>query len=313
MNKNTKIWLNYLVGGAICCLLLWSIYGQVTKQLGTIGADAWRHTGPDVYLWLCIALMFANTALEGRKWHMLANTVARVSYFKAFSSYLAGIAFSIITPNRIGEYPGRILYLGGSNTFRYINVSILGVISQLSAVYIFGMGGLIYYNIAFPASISKIALAACLLANIIAAVAYWRFEDWLPAMERIKLLRKFAIYGKLLNRISTKQQMTVLGISILRFGIFTAQYLFLLRWMNVAVPLAEGYCLAALFFWIMAVIPSITLTELGIRGEVSIYLFHHFSTNTVGMLAATAGVWLLNLIIPSILGSVLILRMRLLR
>lgn len=313
MNKNTKIWVNYLVGGTICCLLLWSIYGQVTKQLNSIGAEAWLHTGPDVYLWLCIGLMFVNTTLEGRKWHLLANTVAPVSYFKAFSSYLAGIAFSIITPNRIGEYPGRILYLGGSNTFRYINVSILGVISQLSAVYIFGMCGLIYYNIAFPASVSKIALAACLLANILAAIVYWRFEDWLPAMEKIKLLRKFAIYGKLLNRISTKQQMIVLGISLLRFGIFTAQYLFLLRWMNVNVPLAEGYCLAALFFWIMAVIPSITLTELGIRGEVSIYLFQHFSTNTVGMLAATAGVWLLNLIIPSILGSILIFRMRLLR
>jgi Lysylphosphatidylglycerol synthase TM region len=313
VNKNTKIWLNYLAGGAISFLLLWSIYGQVTKQMAGINADAWKQTGPVIYLWLCIALMFFNTSLEGYKWYLLTRSVEPLSYSRAFSSYLAGIAFSIITPNRIGEYPGRILYLGRSHTFRYINVSILGVMAQLSTVYIFGLGGLIYYNIAFPAYIAKVALAACLLANIIAAVVYWRFESWLPAFERTRFLRKFALYGKLLNRITMRKQMTVLCISILRFAIFTAQYLFLLKWMNVEVPLAEGYCLAALFFWIMAVIPSITLTELGIRGEVSIYLFQHFSSNTVGMLAATAGIWLLNLIVPSIVGSILILRMRLLR
>ncbi len=313
MNKATKIWLNYLAGGAISLFLLWSIYGQVTKQLAGIDAGIWKQTGPNIYLYLCIALMFINTSLEGRKWYLLVSSVEPVSYFRAFASYLAGIAFSIVTPNRIGEYPGRILYLGSSNTFRYINVSVLGVMAQLSTVYIFGLGGLIYYNIAFPASVAKLVLAACLLASIVAVVIYWRFESWLPLFERIKLLRRFAIYGKLLNRITMRTQMTVLGISILRYAIFTAQYLFLLKWMNVDVPFADGYCLAALFFWIMAVIPSITLTELGIRGEVSIFLFQHFSSNTVGMLAATAGVWLLNLIIPSVFGSILIMRMRLLR
>ena len=105
----------------------------------------------------------------------------------------------------------------------------------------------------------------------------------------------------------------VLALSLLRFSVFTAQYLFLLRWMNVAVPLAEGFIIAALFFWVIAVIPSVALTELGVRGNVSLYLFHNFSSNTVGMLAATMGIWLLNLILPSILGSVLVMRMRLLR
>ena len=313
VNKNTKIRLNYFAGAVISCVLLWVIYGQVTRQLAGIDAGAWKQTGPGIYLGLCLALVFANTSLEGYKWYLLTSTVGPVSYTRAFASYLAGFAFSIITPNRIGEYPGRILYLGSGNTFRYINVSILGVSSQLFTVYIFGLGGLIYYNMAFPASISKIALVACLVANVAAAVVYWRFEEWLPTLEKYRPLRRFAIYGKLLNRVSAKRQITILLISILRYAIFTAQYLFLLRWMNVDVPLLEGFCLAALFFWIMAVIPSITLTELGVRGEVSIYLFQHFSPNTVGMLAATAGIWIVNLIIPSIFGSLLILRMKILR
>lgn len=244
---------------------------------------------------------------------MLCNSVEPLSYSRAFSSYLTGMAFSIVTPNRIGDYPGRILYLGRNNTFRYVNVSILGAISQLSAIFLFGIAGLIYYNIAFPAIIAKMALGICIAGNIFIAVIYWRFEAWLPGMERIKWLKKFATYGRLLNRFTIRRQMIILGMSVLRFSIFTAQYLILLKWMNVNVPLAEGFCMAALFFWIMAVIPSIALAELGIRGNVSLYLFQHFSSNTVGILAATSGIWLLNLVLPSILGSILIMRMRLFR
>lgn len=307
------MWLNYLAGGLISLFLLWSIYDQVIKQIGGISSNAWMQTGPVSWLWLSISLMLVNTSLEGFKWHLLTNSVEPTEFSRSFSSYLAGVAFSIITPNRIGEYPGRILYLGRSHTFRYINVSILGVMAQLSAVYLFGFAGLIYYNIAFPTLIAKGALVACIAVNIFLAIVYWRFETWLPVLAKIKWLKRFYTYGRLLNRVTKERQIIVLCISLLRFTIFTAQYLFLLRWMNVNIPLAEGFCLAALFFWILAVVPSIALTELGIRGSICLYLFHHFSSNTVGMLAATAGIWLLNLIIPSIIGSILILRMRLLR
>lgn len=301
-----------MVGGAISLFLLWTIYLQVQKQLSGIGTGVWQQTGPVMYLLVCIALMFVNTSLEGYKWYMLTGQVAPIYYPEAFASYLAGVAFAVITPNRIGEYPGRILYLGRQHTFRYIHVSILGVLSQLWAVYIFGLGALVYYNIAFPATVAKVALGLCIIANVLAAIFYWRFELWLPVIEKVRWLKKFAVYGKLLNRFSTTKQTQILGISVLRFAIFTAQYLILLRWMNVDLPLAEGFAMAALFFWIIAVVPSIALTELGVRGSVSIFLFHHFSANTVGILAATAGIWILNLIVPAIIGSFLIMRMRLL-
>ena len=313
MNKNTKIWANYGLGFIISMIMLWSIYGQVTRQLANINDNAWKETGAIGWLLASITLMFVNTSLESFKWHILTNSVEPTLYRKVLGSYLAGVAFSIITPNRIGEYPGRILYLGREQTFRYINVSILGVMAQLSAVYIFGLLGLVYYNLVFPVILAKVALIACIIVNVFIGVVYWKFETWLPFFARIRWLKRFAIYGRLLNRVSYRRQLQVMVISLLRFAIFTAQYLFLLRWMNVSLPLGDGFCLAALFFWIMAVIPSVALTELGLRGSVSLYLFQHFSGNTVGMLAATAGIWLLNLIVPSLAGSILILRMKLIR
>lgn len=312
MNKNTKIWLNYLLGGGISVFLLWRIYLEVMKQVSGLDGDTWKHTGPAYYLLLTIALMLANSSLEGLKWHMLSKSVEPITYSRAFASYLAGIAFAVITPNRIGEYPGRILYLGRNKTLGYINVSVLGVVSQLWAVYLFGLVGLIYYNISYTEYKAQVALVLCITANLVAVIFYWRLGKGVALMEKIRSLRRFAVYGKLLARITARQQTRVLAVSILRFVIFTAQYLFLLRWMNVDVPIAGGFCMGALFFWVIAVIPSVALTELGVRGSVCLYLFHHFSSNTVGMLAATAGIWLINLVFPAIIGSILIFRMRLL-
>lgn len=311
MNKSTKIWLNYIAGGCISLFLLWNIYTQIRKQLHDIDNHVWRQTGNNAYLATCIVLMLVNSFLESRKWYILVNSTGPVSYPRILASYLAGVSLSIITPNRIGEYPARILYLGKATTFRYINASVLGVMSQLCGVYIFGFLGLVYYNIAYPAIIAKVALGLCLIVNVFLVFTYWRFEAWLPSMAGNRWLKRFVVYGKLMNRVTKETQIKVLAISLLRFGIFTAQYLFLLWWMNVGTPVIAGFFMAALFFWVMAVVPSIALTELGIRGTVSIYLFSHFSANTLGMVGATTGIWLLNLIVPAVLGSILIARMRL--
>ena len=313
MNKNTKICLNYLAGGAISILLLYSIYAQVNKQSETLTNVMLRDNGPAIWLVLGVALMAINSTLECFKWHLLINSVEPINYPDTIASYLAGIAISIITPNRIGEYPARILFLGRTHTFRYVNVSVLGIMAQLSAIYIIGFTGLLFYNIAFPSLLAKAGLAACIIVNLFLGVIYWKFEDLLPGIAKIQWLKRFVLYGKLLNRVTTKRQILVLGVSVARCIIFTAQYLFLLRWLNVNVPLAEGFFTAALFFWVMAVIPGIALTEIGIRGKLSLLLFQVYSPNAVGIIEATVGIWIMNLIVPSIIGSILILRMRLLK
>lgn len=313
MNKSTKIWLNYLLGGTISLLLLWGIYIQVQKQLEKVDTDAVWLTGPDVFLWLCMILMPVNVLLEAKKWQLLAGSAQPLNYRGALGSYLSGIAFSMVTPNRIGEYPGRLLYLRRKNTLRLISVSVLGALAQMFTLFIYGTAGLIFFNINFYHPLALTILIACAVFTIVLGIAYWKFEAWSPIIERIKWLRKFNIYKKLLKRFTAREQLTILLISILRYAIFTAQYLFLLYWMNVTMPFFEGFMMCALFFWVITIIPSITLVELTERGQVGLYLFHHYSENTIGILTATVGLWCINLILPAIVGSILLLRMRFIR
>lgn len=313
MNKNTKIWLNYVLGGAISILLLWGIYLQVDKQLDKIDFTAALQHGPNYLLWITIILMPVNLLLEAKKWHLLAGSAQPLSFKQALYSYLAGISISIVTPNRLGEYPGRLLYLKRKNTLRLIGVSILGAAAQMFTLFLYGCAGLIYYNLTYPGTFQSIVLITAAIITILLAFVYFRFDSWMPYIEKIKWLRKYNVYRKLLKRFTNKEQLTILCISILRYGIYTAQYLILLNWMNIHTPVIGGFLMSSLFFWLIAVIPSITLIELGERGQVGLFLFHHFSDNTVGILTATIGIWCINLILPAVLGSIILFRMRFLR
>lgn len=285
-------------------------------QLKKVDAATLWDTGPEYFLWICVVLMPVNLLLEGKKWQILAGSAQPLSFRRAMASYLGGIAVSLVTPNRLGEYPGRMLYLKRKNAIRLVSVSILGALSQMLTLFVFGTVGLLYFCINFYQPWALAILIASFFITCILIVAFWRFETWLPFIERIKWLRKFRVYKTLLKKFTQNQQLAILGISLLRYSIYTAQYLFLLYWMKIEMPFFDGFWICALFFWVITVIPSITLVELGERGYVALYLFHeatNFSENIVGILAATVGIWLINLTLPAIVGSLLLLRMRLLR
>jgi hypothetical protein len=312
-NKNTKIWLNYLLGFSLSVLLLYGIYLQVSKELDKIDTQTFFDESTILYLILGICLMPVNIGLEIKKWHLLANTAQPVSLATAVRSYFAGIAFSIITPNRIGEYPARVVYISRKRTFRLISVSILGIISQMLAVALGGFMGGIYYNLTRPSSLSYVLLGVNTIITMCLFLLFWRYEVWMKLAQKVKWLRKYSAYGRLIKRFTVKQQLTILGISLARYFIYTAQYLIFLRWMHIHLPLTEGMFLCALFFWVIAIIPAIAFTELGTRGQVGLLLFGAFTANSIGILSATFVLWIVNIIIPAIIGSILIFKTRVVR
>jgi len=260
------------------------------------------------YLVAALLLLPANIGIEARKWQLLTATAMPVKYWRALYSVLSGIAASIITPNRIGEYPARILMLRQSKNTRLISVSVLGACAQLLCLMMAGVAGLIYYCFRNPEMLHLAVLGITVVFTILLGMLYFSFERWAPRIEHIRFFRKLHMWARLLHRFTPREQWTILGISILRFIVFTIQYWLLLRWQGIPIPLGEGSLLCALFFWAMAIIPTITLAELGIRGTVSVFLFASFTQNTAGIAAATFILWCINLVLPALAGAVIFFR-----
>jgi hypothetical protein len=65
-------------------------------------------------------------------------------------------------------------------------------------------------------------------------------------------------------------------------------------------------------FLALAVIPSIALMEVGLRGEVSLRLVGLFSANSLGIGLTSVTIWFMNLILPALIGTLLLLNINLL-
>ena len=55
--------------------------------------------------------MLLNWGIEARKWQMVVSKNSPVSFNTSFKAIFAGNALAFFTPNRTGEYFGRMLYL----------------------------------------------------------------------------------------------------------------------------------------------------------------------------------------------------------
>lgn len=312
MNKSTKIRLNYLIGIAIAAVLLWSIGVQIYQQVTSTDGKIWRQTGPAAYGICAMLLLFLNLGIETKKWQLLVMHTQQITYRQSLKSVLCGIALSLVTPNRIGEYPARILALKQKKNIRLVSVSLLGIFSQLLALLLFGLSGLVFYNRAFPSYWTKAGLLCSVVAIALLLLLYIKHEWWSERITKIKWLKKFSFYTGLVKQFSTRDQLTIIVLSALKFVVYTSQYVLMLRWMNVHVPFLEGFCLASLFFWAVTIIPTIAFAEVGIRAQIGLMLFGKYSGNVLGIVGATVGLWALNLVIPAIVGSILLSRARLL-
>jgi len=272
------------------------------------GEAAWK-------FWMVILLVFVNWGMEARKWQLLMNAIQPMSFFTAFKSVLCGVTLSLNTPNRIGEYGGRILFVNEGNRIKAITLSIAGGMAQLIITMLMGCFGLTYLLFTMDASdllmgISvfwiKIFLYGSIFGTIIFIFFFFRLSWLIRLMEKLPYADRFSKYINILETFDAKILLRLLSLSLCRYIVFVLQYIFMLQLLQVEQNAWSGFWIITVMFWILAIIPSFAIAELGIRGTVAKTLFY-YSKNTIGILTVTSGIWFINLFIPAFIGSLLIL------
>lgn len=271
--------------------------------------------------WAVLFLMIINWGVEARKWQVLLKPVERMSLWSAFKATLAGVAFAINTPNRMGEYGGRVLFVREDNRIKAISLTVVGSMSQLLVTLLTGCGGLIFLlNISESATslvVSKsyffwiqviVYIVSALL--LVGLLIYFQLNWLVRLIEKVQPFSKFAYHVAVLEALNFEVLLRVLSLSMTRYLVFICQYILMIQLMQVDVTVWQAFWLISVIFLVMAVIPTVALAEIGLRGKVSLELFGLFSSNNLGVIAASIGIWAINLIIPALMGSLLILRIK---
>jgi uncharacterized membrane protein YbhN (UPF0104 family) len=333
-SKVRKI-LNLLIQVVILLATCLFIYTQVFRKTDLAGLmamlDEYSVT-PGFGKGLALAgfLMLVNWSIEAVKWKYLVGKIERVGFFNALQAVMAGIAVSSFIPNRVGEYFGRVYILKTASRIEGILITLVGSMSQLlvtilagtAALLVFipkylhsaGFGhGYLYYSLAVIVAAFDILLLALFFR--ISFLAFLR-ERLLSS--RFRWLRKFF---RVFGFFHSRELAAVLLFSMARYLVFSAQFYLLLVLFGVAITYPDAMLLIALVYFIMAIIPTVALTELGIRGAVSLYVFGYYfhlgqpaaETGNMGVFAASTLLWLLNLGIPALVGTLFVFRLEFFR
>ncbi|MFN5334366.1 MAG: hypothetical protein ACK5BV_04170, partial [Bacteroidota bacterium] len=62
---------------------------------------------------------------------------------------------------------------------------------------------------------------------------------------------------------------------------------------------------------IMAIIPTIAFAELGIRGKVALWVAGLYTNQVMAVATGTVFIWLINLMLPAIIGTFFIWNLKL--
>lgn len=317
LNKNIKIFLNYFFAPLLFVWLVFSIYQQIQNQSNI--ASSWLHIKQSlqspkiINLLVVVLLMFLNWGIEAKKWQISVASIHSINFTKAFKAILSGVSFSVTMPNRIGEYFGRILYLPEGNRLKSISVTLVGSISQLYVTIICGTAGLFFLkkqliqHDILNEIVYRFAIAGFGLVILFLTLIYFRivfieklFERWIKNSRYLYLIES-------LRTFNVQLLLRLLLLSFLRYLVFLVQYFLLFSLFDISLPAIIVWSVVSVLFLILAVVPSIALVEVGLRGEISLRLMAMFTSNGLGVGLATVTIWFINLVLPAIVGSVLFL------
>jgi Lysylphosphatidylglycerol synthase TM region len=320
LNRNIKIFINYFFGPLLFVWLAYSIYHEVKHQPNL--EKSWQHIRASLdspmigNLAIVILLMIVNWGIEAFKWKLSIQKIQKVKYSTAFKAILSGVSFSVSTPNRVGEYLGRVLYMEEGNRIKAISLTIVGSMSQLIITLFMGAIGFIVLLPRIEAGqiISFIWIKVIIYGVIgvlaIMALFYFRLSWLVKWVDRLPGSHKYAHWIKALEDVDTTLLLQLLLLSTLRFGVFAAQYFLLFRLFEVDILWWQGFWAVSVSFLVLAVIPTFAIAELAQRGYIAKTIVGLYSTNIAGILFTTAGIWFINLVMPAIAGSLLILGIR---
>jgi len=319
LNKNIKIFLNYVLGPLLFAWLSYSVFKQIKDQPhleeSWVSIKASFSDSRVLNFILVFVLMFVNWSLEALKWKISVQSVQPISFFRSLKAIFSGVSFSVTTPNRTGEYLGRVLYMDDGNRLKVISLTILGSISQLIVTILFGLLGLLILQFDIDKLnlpgwlqwIKNIGVAGGVFGLIFLTVFYFRIGWLVKWIDKIPAIKKYIWLINELEKADTTLLLRLLSISLLRYLVFATQYFLLFRFFGVDVNWWQGFWGIAIVFFIMAIIPSIELFEVVGKVFVTQEIFAIFTVNTLAIGFVPTTIWFINLVIPAAIGSLLIL------
>lgn len=246
-----------------------------------------------------------------------------ISTLTAIKSGFTGSATGTFTPNRIGGFIGRVMYLPPDKVLSGTLNSFIGNLAQLMATLIFGIIGAMAILLV-PIPIDEITagtdqwritvepilpITVFGFGLILLFLVYFFPEKWVTLACKVKMIRKHEDKLNFLKVHSKAMLAEVLVWSLVRYLVFATQFYLTMLFFGATFSFLIALMLVGYLYLIITLIPTF-LGKLGVRETFAMLIFAHFVPEELGNSASTFGslaLWVLNVGFAAILGGILVL------
>lgn len=259
-----------------------------------------------------LLLMLVNWLLESFKWRYLTRKLQKISAWGAIEAVFCGLTWAIFTPNRLGEYAGRVLFLPNRKRIHGVFAMAVGSFGQNVITNVVGLSaGLWFWASFFHINIwIYLAIAAGAVGFMIFLLIFFFHIKWLvDLLDRIPYIKKFHRFFDIMGRYTKPELITIMGFSLARFAVFSFQYYLVIHLLIPGIPVFPMMMMVFVLFFVQSALPSLDIVDVAVRNGTAAYLFGYIVQQPVAVMAAVSSIWFINLIIPAILGAVFVFKL----
>lgn len=281
----------------------------IIHRIGTSHID-WNlatHVQP-LLIFICILLFPINWGLESLKLYRSIDQNT-FSFIQANKAVYAGIITGIFTPNRIGNFLGRAQVVPSEMKPIIITHTFASNLASLQSTLLLGMIGILVspIELTFSKPMLMIATGAfvCVLLflsfhpSVVSNISWInkRISSYLPSIEAFE-------------RKPLARKIELLALSLLRSFVFQLQFVLILFAFDASLDFYALFWAISITYLITTLFPSLFFGKLFIREASALYVLSQFKIDEGIILISVILLWLINLVIPAIIGYLLLLKTR---
>lgn len=254
-------------------------------------------------LLLILVLMPINVACEAGKWRLLLRDIEPMSIWGAQRQVYYGYVGAFVTPYHAGDYPARGMLLKDKRNYSAaIGLGFVGTIALLVVELILGIPATWLFA-SYDQSIPMQSFAVAFIVLVL-------LMSFLPHLVRLLARRQWRstqMYQLVvaLSKMSYSRFMKVVGWSFLRYLVWALQLALTLYLCGVILTPVEYMIAIPFYYMVVAIFPSLPALNIAIRGSWSLIIFDTFTDNAAGLALAVVVIWLINTVLPMLIGSIL--------
>lgn len=316
--KTAKKLFSYIIKAAVLVLAFVFIYhqylekGDRLKNFENLIAHI-DHQKVMVTMSFVILLMIVNWVLESLKWKYLTRDFQPMSAWQATEAVFCGLTWAIFTPNRLGEYAGRVLFLPNRKRVYGVFAMAVGAYGQNVITNVVGLASLVWFVNTFLHLKPLIyfgVLAGATAFTVFIAIVYFHIVWVVKILDKIPYVKKYHRFFDIMARYKKPELIKVMLFCLARYSVFSFQYYLVIHLLIPDISAVQMMLMVFILFFVQSALPSLDLLDIGVRNGTAAYLFSYITGQQLAVMAAVSSIWLINLIIPAILGSVFVFNLK---